>query len=363
MREASRAPSRTYEPVLDGLRAISILFVVVRHLEITKLVSANLGVTIFFFISGFIITRLMLVEVDQNGKVDMPRFWGRRFVRLVPALYLMIVAVVAYALLMRLTIDWWQVLAGLLYYMNYYSIHIRDAGGDYTLPLNPLWSLAVEEHYYIIYPFIFMSFFKNPGKFIGIISAAIVISLVWRIININLLGFTPKYNYFATESRIDTILFGCLLAYMASLAAKGSRGANRILSLCGRVWIVLPATVLLFGSLFMPGELFANTFRYTSQSILLFIIIAGILFGPAMGILRSLLAMAPLTYIGRISYSLYLWHLPVVLFVEGLVPVHVRAFPWIALAGSFAVASFSFHIIEKPVIRRFAPRLRASQAG
>jgi len=360
MQRSSLAPTRRYEPVLDGLRAVSILFVVIRHLEITTLISANLGVTVFFFISGFIITRLMLVEAAAAGGIDMLRFWGRRFARLIPALYLMIGVVVALALTLQLAIDWGQVLAGLLYVMNYYTISLRDAGLQYTLPINPLWSLAVEEHYYVIYPFLFAAFFRQTRRFMLVLGGVIVASLIWRIVNITALDFTPQYNYFASESRIDTILFGCLLALVAAEAARGDGGMRRVIALCSSPWVVALATVLLFASLFGPGEVFRHALRYTLQSVLLFVIVAGILFGERLGGLRHLLSLAPMVLIGRISYSLYLWHLPMAFFLERMMPATGPVYGWLTLLLSCAVAAASYFWFERPVIRHFAPRLRAA---
>ena len=355
---SSLSPTRRYEPVLDGLRAVSILFVVIRHFEITTIVSANLGVTILFFISGLIITRLMLVVADANGKIDMLRFWGRRFVRLIPALYLMIAVVVGLALTLGLAVDWGQVLAGLLYVMNYYTIFLRDAGGDYVLPINPLWSLAVEEHYYLVYPFLFAAFWSRPKRLIGVLCAIIALSLLWRIFNITVLGFTSKYNYYATESRIDTILFGCLLALAAAEAACGNPRMRAIINYCSKPWVVALASFLLFATLFGPGEVYRHALRYTLQSILIFMIVAGLLFGSGLGWIRSKLSIAPIVYLGRISYSLYLWHLPVAFFLERAMPATGPVYGWISVVISLLMASASYHWFEKPLINFFAPHFR-----
>lgn len=361
---SSLAATRRYEPVLDGLRAVSIQFVVIRHLEITTVVSANLGVTIFFFISGFIITRLMLVEASETGGINMFKFWGRRFARLIPALYLMISVVVFLALALGLPVDYGQVLSGLFYVMNYYTIWLREAGGEYILPINPLWSLAVEEHYYLVYPFVFASFFTRMRRFMLVLGAIVAVSLLWRIFNITVLGFTSKYNYFATESRIDTILFGCLLALVAAEAARGSQSLRKKLSFCSIPWVVGVATVVLFATLFGPGDVYRHALRYTLQSMLIFIIVAGLLFGEGKGLARArgMLSLGPMLFLGRISYSLYLWHLPVAFFLERLMPATGPVYGWISLAVSLAVASASYYWFEKPVIHHFAPRLRAGGA-
>lgn len=339
----SLAPSRAYEPALDGLRAVSILFVVVRHLEITTLVSANLGVTIFFFVSGFIITRLMLAERAATGRLDIVRFWLRRLVRLAPALYLMIAAITAFAWWRGLAIDPGQILAGLLYYMNYYSIMLRDSGLAYTLPINPLWSLAVEEHFYLVFPLLFLALAGRPDRFAALLLALTAGILLWRYINILALDFTPKYNYFASESRVDTILFGCLLSITAWRAAAGDAGAARLVGLLRNPAAGLAAGAALLASVFVAGEVFQHTARYTLQGCLLFLAVGAILFSPGLG---------------RISYSLYLWHLPVATMLAETLGREAPGFKWLALAASVGVAALSYGWVERPLVARFSPRPR-----
>jgi peptidoglycan/LPS O-acetylase OafA/YrhL len=206
----------SYIPALDGLRAISVLFVMVRHFEITHLVSANLGVTIFFFISGFIITRLLLDEHDRTGTISLRAFYVRRIMRLTPALWLVLLVVPLAAIGLHKEVDWYQVGAGFLYLMNYYSIWLRSEDIAYALPINPLWSLAVEEHFYLLFPVLLTLTVAWKSRLAGFIAGVIVLSLLWRVFNIYVLDFPPKYNYFATESRIESILWGCLLATLCA---------------------------------------------------------------------------------------------------------------------------------------------------
>ncbi len=315
MRPLSLSPTKTYEPVLDGLRAISILFVVLRHLEFTTLISANLGVTIFFFISGLIITRLLLVEFNQNAKINITAFLCRRLLRLVPALLICVISTVIIATILKLAIDWKQVSAGLLYYMNYYSVFARDTGIGYVLPINHLWSLAVEEHYYLIYPVIFALLARNLKHFLAALMMTISIIFLWRLFNILVLDFTPKYNYFATESRIETILFGCALTVLAYHSTVESSLSSKILNFCGSNTFVLVGSIFLLSTLFIPGELLRHSVRYTVQGILLFLVFAGLLFSNKTDFFRNLLSLTPLVFLGKISYSLYLYHLPVWFFI------------------------------------------------
>lgn len=339
---------------LNSLLAISILFVVLRHLEVTHIISANLGVTIFFFISGYIITRLMSAEQIETGRFAIKAFYRRRIVRLVPALMVMLAGVVGLAAVLGHKIDWGQVAAGTFYYMNYYSIMLRDAGQEYTLPINPLWSLAVEEHFYMFFPFMFVACIGSPARFIRILLWTSLAILVWRLINIFVLGFTPKYNYFASESRMDTILGGSLLALVSWRASEGKANALRLIVWLSHPWVLLAGTILLLASLFIPGEELANSIRYSAQTALLFAIMCGVLYSTKLNWLRGLLSLSPMTFLGRISYSLYLWHLPVAFFLPDVVDENHWFFKWLALGLSILVATVSHYLLERPLMRRFS---------
>lgn len=344
-KDISFESNRHYIPALDGLRAISVLFVVLRHFDITRLVSANLGVTIFFFISGFIITRLMIHEYIMSGKVDVVSFYKRRFFRLIPELFLMLSAVVCTALFLSVSIDWGQVFAGFFYYMNYYTVFLRHNGLDYTLPINPLWSLAVEEHYYFIFPVFFLAFVKHLDKFVASIFILLTIILFWRFFNIHVLDFQPKYNYFATESRIGTILWGCLLAVMVHNNPKSY--FKRIIT---SPWVGVAAGFILLMTMFIPGEENRHSWRYSLQGLSLLLWVGTILFSPGLVWARSLLSVPPMIYLGKISYSLYLWHLPVYFFLPKVFELPRSTTLTLALLISVLLASASYYLYAKPIM-------------
>src|SRR5262245_6279726 len=142
---ASPHASSEYIPSLDGMRAVAILLVVLSHLGLEHIVPGRLGVTLFFFISGFLITRLLIAEASKARAISIGAFYARRFLRLAPALLLML-AVVALAWTQFVgPVNGPQLLAGIFYMMNYFIIF----GGLTTMPIGILWSLAVEEHYYL----------------------------------------------------------------------------------------------------------------------------------------------------------------------------------------------------------------------
>lgn len=345
---------RNYIPALDGLRAISVIFVILRHFDITRLVSANLGVTIFFFISGFIITRLMLHEYQTQNGIKIFAFYKRRFFRLIPELFLMLTAVVILAIALGLTVDWGQIFAGFFYYMNYYTIFLRHNGLDYTLPINPLWSLAVEEHYYFVFPLFFLAFVKNLKVMIRVIFGLLGIILIWRIFNIHVLGFTPKYNYFATESRIGTILWGCLLAVFAH-----RNPGDFLKRLLTSPWMGILAGAVLMMTMFIPGEENRHSWRYSLQGICLLLWIGAILFSSSLSWARNLLSLKPMVFLGKISYSLYLWHLPVYFFLPKIVTLPRSLFLILALSLSFLLAIVSYFLFAKPIMSWHRNQVRA----
>lgn len=347
---------RQYIAALDGLRAISILFVIIRHFEITRLVSANLGVTIFFFISGFIITRLLIHEFRNTDRVDVFGFYMRRFFRLIPELVLMVGVVTAFALALSIAVDWGQVSAALFYYMNYYTIALRGDGLNYALPINPLWSLAVEEHYYLVFPLFFLMFVRRLPAMIKATMVLLVLILAWRLINIHLLGFTPKYNYFATESRIGTILWGCLLAVVADQEPKAL--LRRLLT---SPFAGVVAGVALMATMFIPGEENRHSWRYSLQGVSLLFAIGAILFAPGLHWARAILSTKPMVFVGKISYSLYLWHLPVFFFLPMLLPVSGMSHVVLSLIISTALSCASFYGFAKPLMRWHRGRYAATR--
>ncbi|MES1153157.1 MAG: acyltransferase, partial [Dongia sp.] len=147
----SFAADKRYIPALDGMRALSIAVVVASHFWVNGPVPGGFGVTVFFFISGFLITRLLLAEFNADGHISIGRFYVRRFLRLYPALFVLIVGLSALYFAMYGQVDFLEMIAALFYFMNYYVL----VHPDVQMPIRMLWSLAIEEHYYFIFPLLF----------------------------------------------------------------------------------------------------------------------------------------------------------------------------------------------------------------
>ena len=337
-----------YIPSLDGLRAVSILIVIASHVGLHNLVPGGFGVTVFFFISGFLITRLMFAEVERSGRLSLPRFYTRRFLRLAPALLLMILVT---GLLISPWLDsvpWQEILASIFYYANYYIYYHPDL----HLPIRALWSLAIEEHYYLAYPFLFALLVRKPGRLLVLLVGLCIAALVWRVILIYGLGVPSDmpdpampYTYLATDCRVDSILFGAILSVLCQMP----RGQALIRRLAN--WpTFLAATAVLLASFAARDSEFRETLRYSIQSAALFVLVASCLFGVQFGLFRKILEVGPMLWIGKISYSLYVWHLAVV----SLMKWHFAGgatWQW-ALASLpliVAVAALSYYGVERPV--------------
>ncbi len=166
---------------LDGLRAVSILLVLVSHAWLGHIVPGGLGVTIFFFISGFIITRLMISEWDKTGTISIKKFYIRRFFRLMPALIVFVVLSLITMQLADVNWTWIELSSVFFYFANYFGIFVGFSGEVLPPHLSITWSLAVEEHFYMIFPVFFLAVIAVPKRFYRIAICLLIGVLLWRI--------------------------------------------------------------------------------------------------------------------------------------------------------------------------------------
>lgn len=360
---------KQYHPELDGLRGLSILLVFVSHYGLPIMPGA-FGVTIFFFVSGFLITRLLQteLEVEATGKIAYAKFYMRRFLRLAPAL---LVFIVFFATLWLCLFDVFMpssISAAIFYYFNYHEIFAEEVFRPYGV----LWSLAIEEHFYLIFPVVFVLLKGCSRQLVKALISIITIALVWRFcvffwINSGQSDWSFVYLKKASDTRMDAIAFGCLLAVMASY--EGTKGllqqiqtikfgiAGMLLVLIGLAfklpyWSEIP---LIHG--------FQYTLRYSFTGVGLFLLLNFMLFSDKAHQCRALLARPFLVYIGKISYSLYLWHRAILVTVATLYPNIPRTNLYIVCGFiSLIVASLSYHLIELKFLalrRKFGSVIRA----
>jgi len=357
---ASARPSFDYIPGLDGLRACAVLLVLVAHMGFSTAIPGGFGVTVFFFISGLLITRLLLAEHAQNGSIAVGRFYVRRLFRLYPAL---VVAVALAALVFSAAggiMGWGKVFSALFYYANYYGIFVHfGQGRDGFDPFSILWSLAVEEQYYLVFPFICVALLAgtaNLRRFSWVLAGSVALVLVWRVI-VHRHGGSSDYIYMATDTRIDSILYG---AWLALILATDTQKQWRRFSASRLVQLVCLILLLACFVVRHPG--FRDTLRYSLQGLALMPLMTAICFTRSVTPLTKLLEAKPLRRVGGWSYSLYLYHPIAIVLAEiwwgpgsiGPQRIGWQTFPFFALTAvllSFVFAIASYNFVEKPFLR------------
>ena len=333
-------------PGLDGLRALSVLIVMIAHMGFENIVPGGFGVTVFFFISGFLITRLLLAETALKGIVNLAKFYLRRFVRLYPALLFMIfLSSCAYILLGYGRPEPMELAAGVGYFTNIYQVMHRVGGTLPFMPWTHLWSLAVEEHFYLAFPLLLIAFRKRPKGLVISLIGVIVAATLWRTYT----AFATQlpiadYNYMMTDTRIDSLAWGCLLSVLLNIKST--------LPSLHRLTGVIPTAVGFIGlvaSFLIRDDLFRYTLRFSVQGLSIFLLILNLYYWPKLRFSFKILDWKPLAWIGTVSYALYLWHVPILdLMVRGFGDhMSVKA---VAIVLSFAMAGLSYYCVEKPFL-------------
>lgn len=344
-------------PSLDGLRAISILLVFVAHAGLENVVPGGLGVTIFFFLSGFLITTLLRSEYEKNGFVSLRHFWLRRVLRILPPFYVVFVGASILSLILEPlgTLTWHAIAAQVFHFTNYWIIWHGYEGQP--MGTGVYWSLAVEEHFYLLFPLIYIGMqklnLKNRNQAL-LLWGMCAIVLIWRCVLV--LKFnTPTYRtYMATDTRVDSILFGCALAVwnnpVRDLSAHSRQQWWKFLGPLGGA--------LLLASLLVRDDVFRETIRYSIQGIAL----TALFIAAIQAYQRppfSWLNARPLVLIGELSYSIYLVHLTAIFALQQLLPdANKLLLGLIAFAAAFSLAWCMYHWIEIP-----SAKLRKKLAG
>lgn len=344
-------------PGLDGVRALAVLGVLVFHFKPAWLPGGYLGVEIFFVLSGFLITSLLLAEWQGSGGIDLARFWSRRARRLLPAAVVLIVATLAYALLFErgevagLRKD---AAASLAYVTNWYLLFSNqpyfEAMGRPSM-LQHLWSLAVEEQFYVLWPplfFLLMRFTRRGGT----VAAVVALALGSWALGIAL--YDPARDasriYYGTDTRAAALLVGAALAltWRPWLRSRGRAiGGGELLDLAGLA--ALGGLVASF-FLFDQSSVFLYRGGFALVSVTTALLIAAAIH-PGEKVLTDLLEVRPLRWAGSRSYALYLWHWPVVVATGSgtSVPLDGWALLGLRVAASVAFAELSYRAVEAPI--------------
>jgi peptidoglycan/LPS O-acetylase OafA/YrhL len=350
----ARAPSSDrFRPDIEGMRAVAVGLVLLYHGFNAPFTGGFVGVDVFFVISGFLITNLLLNEKAQNGGVSIARFYARRVRRILPAATLVVLATVfvSYNLLgfiagnqIATDAKWTAVFAA--------NIHFGLLGTDYLgsqLPPSPLqhmWSLGVEEQFYLLWPALFLGLVllgrgrRYRTALAAALTSLILVSFAWSVIETK---SNATWAYFSPLSRAWELALGALVAVLATVAARiRPSWLTELLSLCGITGIVISALVL------------NSSTAYPGSAVALPVISTALLIATGCANQRTLvgraLALRPMQWIGARSYSLYLWHWPFLTIAAeylGKKPSVTQSAGLLLLA--LAATAVTYRLIENPV--------------
>ncbi len=373
-------PRFPYLPGLDGLRAFAVVAVLLYHAGLVWIPGGFLGVEVFFVISGYLITALLLAEYRERGRIDFKQFWLRRARRLLPALYILLVVTLAYCVfflpaeLARLRSD---ALAAFGYVTNWYLIFRHqsyfEAIGRPSL-LKHLWSLAVEEQFYLIWPLLLSAGlailrrerYVLPLILVGAGASGLLMAFLYHP------GTDPSRVYYGTDTRAAGLLIGAALAFVwvpeqqkehkpadmqryvsrgwrvGNIRRKGDR-ASFFLDLLGVAALV---GLVLFCLRVGESDSFLYRGGFALVSVMTAVVIS-ICVHPQARLGSKLLDWPPLRWVGVRSYGIYLWHWPVFTVTRPNLDVPFDGLPLLALrlVTTLALATLSYRYVETPIRR------------
>src|ERR1700723_822511 len=332
--------TRTRAPGLDGVRALAVLAVMAFHEGASELTGGFLGVDVFFVLSGFLITDLLATQYDLRGRLNLRDFWSRRARRLLPALALMLIVVTAAATViepgqsasLRLAL-----LAAVTYTSNWYQI-LPPVSSSPPLglfpaqpPLDHLWSLAIEEQFYLIWPvLLWLLIFRLNGRRARVTATLILAASSALVMALEYSPGDPSLVYYGTDTRASALLIGAALALAFPLATVASLPAAQVkrLDAAGVVGLVLLA--------WAAGHFSGNDRAvYPFGLILAAAGAAGLVAAAAgTGVIAAMTSLLPLRWVGIRSYGIYLWHWPVIALASAITgPGPTSPWLWLTETG------------------------------
>lgn len=353
-----------YSPALDGLRALAVIAVMLYHGGSSWLGGGFLGVDVFFVLSGFLITTLLLLEHERAGRLDLVAFWGRRARRLLPALFLVLVAVLGYAAFLSGTAaatirsdalatlfyvsNWWFIASG-----NSYFAQFQDPS-----PLTHTWSLAIEEQWYVLLPLALVLLLprvrsRRPVVLgLGVLALISALEMAWLA--------SPATDasrvYYGTDTRLQSLLVGATLAAVLTPGALERfrvparwAGPLALAAVLGLMVVITERTSWLYEGGFLVFALASAALVVSVQA-------------HPEGVVARAFAWRPVVRVGRISYGLYLWHWPVYVVLSpartGMSGGNLLVLRFLV---TFALATASYYWVEMPIRRGALGRLRSRQ--
>jgi peptidoglycan/LPS O-acetylase OafA/YrhL len=358
-------------PALNGLRGLAVIGVVAYHLQLGWARGGYLGVDLFFVLSGFLITTLLLEEWRGTGHVDLAAFWGRRARRLLPALFLVVAALALYVVCnaafggpganghLDLPGIRGDAIATLLYVNNWHLVFAHQsyfAQFSTPSPLQHTWSLAIEEQFYLVWPLLLLLLFRVTRR--GWRQAGVAVTVSLGVLSAVLMavlfhpGVDPSRVYYGTDTRLFDLMAGAMLAFLAAARPQPGPASRRALHVMG------PLAAAVLGVFWVTAGTsggLPTTFMFEGGFLLCAALAALVVSDARLaerGAFSRALSWGPLHFVGTISYGIYLWHWPVIVYLTG---ARTGLGGWqldlVRVGVTLAVSTASFYLVERPIRR------------
>jgi len=349
--------SLPYLPGLDGLRALAVIGVLLYHADLGWTPGGFLGVEVFFVISGYLITSLLLAEWNRRGSISFKAFWLRRARRLLPALFLVITTTLAFAVVFlpqEVAGLRGDALAAIGYVTNWYLVFSHKSYFEVIgrpPMLRHLWSLAIEEQFYVLFPLLFaigMKLLRRRRMLLAVIAGAVASAVLMAVLYQP--DVDPSRVYYGTDTRASGLLIGVALAFVwgpGDLRSRATRANALLFDVIG-----LGALAALFSSYRWLDEFQPFLYRggFVSVALITSVLIA-VAVHPRARLLPRLLGQKVLCWIGQRSYGIYLWHWPVFMVTRPQLDVLITGLPLLVLrlAVTGVLAELSYRFVEMPI--------------
>jgi peptidoglycan/LPS O-acetylase OafA/YrhL len=374
---SNAGPHLTYKPALDGLRAVAVLAVIAYHFGAGWLHGGFLGVDLFFVLSGYLITSLLLVEWRRADTIHFGSFWARRARRLLPALLVVLIGIALWGRLVLASDQYGALRSDSLWTLFYgANWHFIWSGQSYFTAepsmLRHAWSLAIEEQFYLVWPLIVFACLRlTRGKHALLAGLCVVGSAASLYVMTSTFteGADPSRSYYGTDARASQLLVGALLAILLIHWGPEKRWSRLAVQ-----WIGVLGAVAV-GFMFWNAR-DHDAFLYHGGFLIFAICTAAVILAMVQSSrnpLRAVLCIRPVRWIGAVSYGVYLWHFPVSV---ALTTSRLQQWGWdvpdweltvLRLAATFGIAALSYYLVELPIrqrrfVHRWTPRLLAPAA-
>jgi len=351
--ERATSGAGAHLPQLDGIRALAVLTIIVYHAT-SLLPGGYIGVDLFFVLSGFLITSILLREVDSRGGVSMKNFFARRALRLLPALFAMCLVVAPLFVLLPIT-ERSASMLGVLGALTYSASLLAATGHDLGWMIHT-WSLSVEEYFYLVWPAVLVYVATRRHR-IAVISGITLAAIGYRLFAGIGTDWSMQRIAYAPDTRAEQLLVGaCAAVVVASRAVRPGPVLTVLAVLAFPVFALLPGRI--------GGPLYFEHGGSTLIALAAAVVVLGFV-GERSSALTSVASLRPLVWIGQRSYGIYLWNLPIVALIAATPLPGPFQMP-VKLALSFVVPALSYRFVEQPFLQRkarYSSRPAAEEVG